>query len=202
MKEQYLNAHLRMINTSPRPSSAMRQFRPLDSPHCYDTQCAEVMAASPGLWRPKPQCKTPRMWLFMSGQLRTFPYTAANIADTWRKSSSYCLFSVAVAPEEVCSAGRAPGLCEPVKGHVLEWRAFTAQRNGSVALLAAAQHGVLQQRLAYVVVRWVKVASADGHNSFKSVLPWYWRSLYQLAEKVALYHRFTPSPTSLIVRAR
>ena len=175
---------------------------------------AILLNVSAGAWTPAPRCETPRLWLFLAAEYRTFHYTQRAFANMADQSSGGCYFVAAAAPEELCredskrinqcaeywhpSAWTYGRRFVPLQ-KALDFRQFTSNINDTAMLLQRAQETTFAGHgFAYLVIR----RHGTVRNSFSGSLPMFWHAVWALAEWAAAVHNIHASPSSVVIRTR
>ena len=147
----------------------------------------KVRAASPGSWNPSAACPTPRMWVLLYGQYRTWDITQQSIAKMIRLSAGSCYFVVGVAAHESGIKVGAKDL------------AFTHDADVAEGLKKA-QSNIFGGLMAYVVAD--RTGMFDRRASLQGALDFFWYSSFICAEMAASYHGIAPMASSLVLRTR
>ena len=120
----------------------------------YADNQIEVIAASPGAWAPTDSCPTPRLWVLIYGQYRSFDSTQRNLAKLAALGGAgSCFFVAAVTADD---AGYRPG-------------------GGDVdvaAKLRAAQAKTFGGAMAFTVCR--RRGAYDRATSLQGTLDFFW----------------------------
>ena len=163
-----------------------------------------LLTAEPGHFIPTATCASPKLWLLLYGQVRSFAYTRQNLLAMASQSSGACSYTVALASPTVCDADTAhPGLCLPFKHNEplrrandslsvpLRWDGFVSSVDAVGTLLQeTAAKFAHDGRFAYAVVRMPQdqpSASGAGGKLLglrqrMKKLPLYWRHLVDVIE--------------------
>ena len=163
-----------------------------------------LLTAEPGHFVPTATCASPKLWLLLYGQVRSFAYTRQNLLAMASQSSGACSYTVALASPTVCDADTAhPGLCLPFKHNEplrrandslsvpLRWDGFVSIVDAvGTQLQETAAKFAHDGRFAYAVVRMPQdqpSASGAGGKLLglrqrMKKLPLYWRHLVDVIE--------------------
>lgn len=162
-----------------------------------------IVADSPGNWTPRPGCLSPRMWIFLYGQYRTFDYTQHNLKQMAAMSTGDCFMVAAVILEKVCSESK-PGLCG---GRLnLQWRKFASTLLDVLALLNDSRASLFLEHFAYVIVRTtMKIKEAPfagfGCDRWRCFMC-YWYAVYAVVEASSITNEIKVGPSRVVLRTR
>ncbi|CAE8582652.1 unnamed protein product [Polarella glacialis] len=168
-----------------------------------------VAAASAGSWLPREGCSTPKQWVFVYGQYRTFDYTMENLADMASKSSDDCYFLTAVMPDDKGTLGH---IAWPAKGPDVASALSFAQQiyfGGRLAYIVVTRSGMYDRALAGREM-WVPPSLSlidENSGSLQGTLDMYWylvamNNNNNNARLSALVLGMKPEPTAVVVRTR
>lgn len=150
-----------------------------------------LTAASPGRFERTDSCRTPLLWIFLTGQFRTFLSTAATLERTASLASAGCYMVAALVPDDEALV--------PDVGSLFVPRHAAAPSNASLsALLLHAQERIFAGRLAFALVS----RDAGSVRHYPGCLSLYWHGTWLVARWAATVLGLQPDPHAVVLRTR
>ena len=209
--DEYLDARVRSWNHHP-------VFAPYDPAARID-----LVAASAGEFHASVTCPSPRLWLLLVGQLRTFHWAQHSLQRMAHHSSGGCYMAAAVLPDEICThnltsteewrkghqqpltnvtSAESVGCAHPrfytaEQHRTIDWRVFAKSINDVQGPLDLAAKTTFQGRLAYAVIR-----RSGMFADYPQGLPPMWHLVWAVAEWSSRRNGFTTAPYTVVIRTR
>jgi len=152
-----------------------------------------VVASSPGKWSASEECPTPKLWVFLFGQYRSFDRTRDSLREMVEHSAGSCYFVSAVTAEE-------SGIPLNTKSSINDLKGGWEHDVDVVERMVDAQSSIFGYKMAYAVVQ--RTGKITRLGSLEGLLNFFWYSVYMTSRLAAEYHHFIPRTSSFVIRTR